>query len=34
MGVDTLGASLHRGQALEYQIGLLRERWRAPFDSD
>ena len=30
----SLGASLHQGQALEYQIGLLRARGRAPFDSE
>lgn len=30
----SMGASLHQGQSLEYQIGLLRERERAPFDPD
>lgn len=30
----SMGASLHQGQSLQYQIGLLRERGRAPFDSD
>ena len=30
----SMGASLHRGQCLEYQIGLQRECGRAPFDSD
>ena len=30
----SMGASLHQGQSLEYQIGLQRERGRAPFDSD
>lgn len=30
----SMGATLHQGQALKYQIGLLRERGRAPFDSD